>query len=71
MSKTETAQDRLRKLRESKMLSLRETARLAGIGYAWYACIEQGSIDPCPGKLTLIAYALGVEPNKLIQDFIF
>ena len=71
MSKTETPQDRLKQLRESRMLSLRETAQLSGIGYAWYACIEQGSINPCPEKLTLIAYALGVEPNQLIQDFIF
>lgn len=63
--------NKLKQIRESKRLSLRETARLAGLGYAFYACTEQGSKTPDPEQCIAIGRALKVDPNQIIQMFIF
>ena len=61
----------LKQIREGKQLSLRETARLAGLSYVLYACIEQGTVVPTPADCIVIGYALDVDPTIIIQMFIF
>lgn len=57
---------KLRQLRETKALSLRELGELAGVSYntIWY--IESGKRNEThPRTIRKLAIALGVEPNEL------
>jgi transcriptional regulator with XRE-family HTH domain len=61
----------LKQIREGKKLSLREAAKMTGVGYGTYACIEQGSITPTPEICIQIGDGLNINPSIIIQMFIF
>ena len=59
--------DRLRALRERRVLSLRDLAERAGVGYVTIWRIEAGATDQAqPRTLRALAEALGVEPAELV-----
>ena len=59
--------EKLRQLRERRVLSLRELAELAGVGYVTIRRLETGATDSAlPRTVRALAKALGVEPAELI-----
>lgn len=59
---------RLRQLREGRVLSLNDLARLAKVNRATILYIEQGKHAPHPSTIRKLAEALGVEPAQLLKD---
>ena len=58
--------DRLRELREDKMLSQTELATMAGITQAAISGFELGTRTAQPRTVRKVAAALGVEPRELV-----
>lgn len=56
---------RLRELRDERMLSIRELARLAGVAYDTIIQLEAGRRRAHPGTIRKLAAALDVEPSEL------
>lgn len=56
----------LRQVREKKLLSQGELAKLAGVSRAQINRIEAGSADPRMSTVRKLIAALGVEPSELI-----
>jgi transcriptional regulator with XRE-family HTH domain len=59
--------DKLQRLREEKVLSQRELARLAGITHTTYWNLEHGFREARPKTIRKVAEALGVEPKQLLK----
>ncbi len=57
----------LRKLREERLLTLRDLARAAGIGASTLQRVEVGEIIPRPGVAQQVAAALGVAPQAVAE----
>lgn len=59
--------DKLKKLREDRVLSQRELARMADLAYGTVWRIENGFPEARTGTIRKLAGALGVEPRELVQ----
>ena len=58
---------KLKRLREDKVLSQRELARMANLAYATVWRIENGYPDARTSTIRKIAEVLGVEPRELLK----
>ena len=61
-------ENNLRRLRESKALSQRDLAALAGLSVTTVNRVETGLRRPIPSTVRKLAQALGVSPDKLLSD---
>jgi transcriptional regulator with XRE-family HTH domain len=59
--------DKLQRLREERVLSQRELARLAGITHTTYWNLEHGFREARPKTIRKVAEALGVKPGELTR----
>lgn len=59
--------EKLKELRESRALSLRELANEAGVGHNTIYRIEHGQRNALPRTVRRLAKALGVEPRELMK----
>jgi transcriptional regulator with XRE-family HTH domain len=57
--------DKLKQLREEKLLTVREMADLAGMSTNTVYRLEHGDIDARPGTVKKVARVLGVGPREL------
>jgi transcriptional regulator with XRE-family HTH domain len=58
---------KMKVLREEKVLSQRELARIAGLTQMTVWRLENGYRDARPGTIRKLAVALGVEPKELVK----
>jgi transcriptional regulator with XRE-family HTH domain len=58
---------RLRELRQDRMLSQMELAKMAGTTQATISLFERGERTAQPRTVRKLADALGVEPRELLQ----
>jgi transcriptional regulator with XRE-family HTH domain len=58
---------KLKRLRERRVLGVRELARNAGIGHDTVLDIKRGARQPRPMTIRKLAEAPGVEPEELID----
>jgi transcriptional regulator with XRE-family HTH domain len=59
--------EKLKELRETRALSLRELANEAGVGHNTIYRIEHGQGNALPRTVRRLAKALGVEPHELMK----
>ena len=59
--------EKLKELRETRALSLRELANEAGVGHNTIYRIEHGQRKALPRTVRRLAKALGVEPRELMK----
>ncbi len=59
---------RLRALRRQRVLTLRELEERSGVAYNTIWHLENGKRGAQPRTLRKLAEALGVEPEKLVDD---
>ena len=59
--------DKLKKLREKRVLSQRELARMAGLTHTTVWRLENGFREARPGTIRKVAVVLGVEPKELVK----
>ena len=59
--------NKLKHLREEKVLSQRELARLSGLTHQTVWRYENGSTEAHPRTIRKIAGVLGVEPKELVK----
>jgi transcriptional regulator with XRE-family HTH domain len=60
--------DRLRKVRDTHLLSQRELAERAGLSPTTILKLESGRVDePHPRTVRKLALALGVDPSELVR----
>jgi transcriptional regulator with XRE-family HTH domain len=59
--------EKLKELRETRALSLRELANEAGVGHNTIYRIEHGQGNALPRTVRRLANALGVEPPELMK----
>ena len=59
--------DKLKKLREERVLSQRELARMAGLTHTTVWRLENGFREARPGTIRKVAVVLGVEPKELVK----
>ncbi len=60
--------DRLRKVRDMRLLSQRELAERAGLSPTTILKLESGRVDePHPRTIRKLAVALGVDPDELVR----
>ncbi len=57
---------RLRELRERKVLALRELEELSGVAYNTIWRLERGKTGAHPRTVRKLAAALGAEPEELV-----
>jgi transcriptional regulator with XRE-family HTH domain len=56
----------IRQTRRERKLSLRHLDELTGVSYGWLSRLERGlMIAPAPSKLTKVAEALRLEPERI------
>ena len=60
--------EKLRRLREDRVLSQRELARLAGLAQGTVWRLENGFLEARPSTIRKLAEALGTEPRELIRS---
>jgi transcriptional regulator with XRE-family HTH domain len=58
---------RLRALRQQRVLTLRELEQKSGVAYNTIWHLENGKRDAQPRTLRKLAEALGVEPEELVK----
>jgi transcriptional regulator with XRE-family HTH domain len=58
---------RLKRLREDRVLSQRELARMANLAYGTVWRLENGFPEAHPKTIRKIAGVLGVEPRELVK----
>ncbi len=58
---------KLQRLREERVLSQRELARLAGLTHQTVWRFENGSTNAHPRTIRKITVVLGVEPNEIVK----
>ena len=58
---------KLQQLREERVLSQRELARLAGLTHQTVWRFENGFVNAHPRTIRKIAEVLGVEPKELVK----
>ena len=58
---------KLKRLREDRVLSQRELARRAGLTHATVLRLENGSREAHPRTIRRLADVLGVEPRDLVK----
>lgn len=52
--------------RRARKLSLRALDELTGVSYGWLSKLERGiTMAPAPSKLTKVAVALGIPPERI------
>jgi transcriptional regulator with XRE-family HTH domain len=56
----------IKRARRARGLTLRELDELTGVSYPWLGKLERGEMSrPAPSKLTAVAEALGVPPERI------
>lgn len=60
--------NKLRELREHRVLSMRELQKLSGVSYNTVWRLERGERKAQPRTIRALAAALGVEPYELLAD---
>jgi transcriptional regulator with XRE-family HTH domain len=56
----------VKRARRTRKLSLRALDELIGVSYGWLGRLERGQmIAPAPSKLTKVAEALGIPPERI------
>jgi len=60
--------EKLRRLRERRVIGVRELGRLSGVSHDGIIEIEQGKRQPHAATIRKLAAALGVEPAELLAD---
>jgi transcriptional regulator with XRE-family HTH domain len=56
----------VKQARRAQRLSLRALDELTGVSYGWLGRLERGQmIAPAPSKLTKVAEALGIAPERI------
>jgi transcriptional regulator with XRE-family HTH domain len=60
--------DRLKELRQERVLSLRELEERSGVSYNTIWRIEDGRQGAHPRTIRKLAEALGVEPSELVKE---
>ena len=61
--------DRLRKVRDMRLLSQRELAERAGLSPTTILKLESGRVDePHPRTIRKLTAALGVDPEELVRE---
>ncbi|HEV3321397.1 MAG TPA: helix-turn-helix transcriptional regulator [Solirubrobacteraceae bacterium] len=56
----------VKQARRVRQLSLRALDELTGVSYGWLSRLERGQmIAPAPSKLTKVAEALGIAPERI------
>jgi transcriptional regulator with XRE-family HTH domain len=58
---------KMKTLRQDRVLSQRDLARMAGLTQMTVWRIENGYRDARPGTIRKLAVALGVEPKELVK----
>ena len=58
--------EKLRELRQKKLLTQAELAEMAGVRSATIADLERGKHRPRPSTIRKIAAALGIRPEALV-----
>jgi transcriptional regulator with XRE-family HTH domain len=59
--------EKLKGLREDRVVSQRELARMAGLAYGTVWRLENGFPEARTGTIRKLANALGVEPRDLVK----
>jgi transcriptional regulator with XRE-family HTH domain len=59
--------EKLKGLREDRVVSQRELARMAGLAYGTVWRLENGFPEARTGTIRKLANALGVEPRELVK----
>jgi transcriptional regulator with XRE-family HTH domain len=59
--------EKLKGLREDRVVSQRELARMAGLAYGTVWRLENGFPEARTGTIRKLAEALGVEPRELVK----
>jgi transcriptional regulator with XRE-family HTH domain len=59
--------EKLKGLREDRVVSQRELARMAGLAYGTIWRLENGFPEARTGTIRKLAEALGVEPRELVK----
>ena len=59
--------ERVKELREEKILSQRELAKMAGISQGTVWRMENGFVEVHPRTIRKLAKALGVDPRELVN----
>ena len=59
---------KLKRLREERVFSQRELARLAGLTHATVWKLENGPAEAHPRTIRKLAEVLGVEPKELVKE---
>ncbi len=59
---------KLKALRETRVMSLRELAEVSGVEPIAISQMERGKRNPHPATIRKLAEALGVEPKELLRD---
>jgi transcriptional regulator with XRE-family HTH domain len=60
--------EKLRRLREDRVLSQRELARMAGLAQGTVWRLENGFPEARPSTIRKLAEALGIEPRELVRS---
>ena len=60
--------DKLRRMREERVLSQRELARMAGLAQGTVWRIENGFSEVHPSTIRKLAAVFGVEPRELVKE---
>ncbi len=60
--------EKLRSLREDRVLSQRELARMAGLAQGTVWRLENGFPEAHPLTIRKLAAALGIEPRELVRS---
>jgi transcriptional regulator with XRE-family HTH domain len=68
LNEVEVDVEKLRNLREDRVLSQRELARMAGLAQGTVWRLENGFPEARPSTIRKLAGALGTEPRELVRS---
>jgi transcriptional regulator with XRE-family HTH domain len=68
LNDVEVDMEKLRRLREDRVLSQRELARMAGLAQGTVWRLENGFPEAHPSTIRKLAEALGIEPRELVRS---
>jgi transcriptional regulator with XRE-family HTH domain len=68
LNRVEVDVEKLRRLREDRVLSQRELARMAGLAQGTVWRLENGFPEARPSTIRKLAETLGIEPRELVRS---
>jgi transcriptional regulator with XRE-family HTH domain len=60
--------DKLRRLREEKVLTMKQTAELSGVSYNTVYRLEHGKTGARQQSIKALARVFGIEPKELLRN---